>query len=264
MLEPEALGGVGVLRLLRERLLIPLLDPIARLLLKGALRLRLRLLLERRWQPLVAQLVLLLVLRRRRRPAQELLVVVIREVAILLVGLLVLLGRLLVAREPRCGVGFSERAIAPGGGPRGAVLRGLLRAEYVRRGQQLRRCRGCRAAIAVGGLRGGQQGGERARQGVDLMRGEHRAICQLRLLLGEHALEAQQQREFPAPRGRGALGGRICLQLRERAVQRAPARGARSQGDGRILALMNETLAHELFRARYVRGTWNGRGHESR
>ncbi len=45
----------------------------------------------------------------------------------------------------------------------------------------------------------GEQRGQRARQRVDLVRGEHGPVDELGLVLGEHALEPEQQRVLLPP-----------------------------------------------------------------
>ena len=86
-------------------------------------------------------------------------------------------------------------------------------------------------AVAVA-LRLGEQRGQRARQRVDLVGGEHRAVDERRLLLGEQALEAEQQRPL---RGATATDGtlRAGVELGQRGVQRDAARRAgRERGRG--------------------------------
>ena len=82
------------------------------------------------------------------------------------------------------------------------------------------------------------------------------------LVLGQQPLEAEQQRELAPPGRRGVLRLRVGVELCERLVERAPARGAGRERDGGVLAVVQETLAHELLRARDFGGTWNGRGRE--
>ncbi len=68
-----------------------------------------------------------------------------------------------------------------------------------------------RAAVAAGRwprLLLGHQLGQRAGEGVDLVRVQLGAVAQLRRLLGEQPLEPEQQREVPAPLDRGLLGAR--------------------------------------------------------
>ena len=60
----------------------------------------------------------------------------------------------------------------------------------------------------------------------------------------------------------GCFALRVGLELGERLVERAPARRAGRERDRRVLALVQEALAHELLRARYLGGAWNGRGRE--
>ena len=119
-------------------------------------------------------------------------------------------------------------------------------------------------AVAVGAalLGLGQQRRQRARQRVDLVGREHGAVVELGLLVGEQALQPEQQRELAAPGGRWVLRLGVGLELGERLVERAPARRPGRERDRRILALVEEALAHELLRARDVGGTRNGRGRE--
>ena len=258
VLEPEALRCVGVLGLLAEDLFV-LLHPIPRLLL--GLALLLDLLFELLLLLLVGlllvglllvlvELVVVLLLGRRARDRFQVVVVLVEVVEVVLLGLVLLL----VGDPLRLAV--SDRQLA--------VLRvGLVRPEDVRRGEQLRRGR---AAVAVAvrdrSLRLCEQGGERAGQRVDLVRGEDRAVDQLGLLLGEQPLEPEQQREFAPPRRRGMLGLWVLGQLGERPVQRPAPSAPRRQRDGGILAVVQEALAHELLSPRDFSGSWDGRGHE--
>ena len=175
VLEPEALGGVGVL------------DRLAGL-------------------PLV-------VLGLGVGPVQR-----------LLVGLVLdeLLGQVLLARDRRGGE--HQRLVG-----RGAV--------------------GAAVAVAVGAALGfGQQRGQRARERVDLVGGEHRAVDERRLVLGEQAVEPEQQRPAAAPLARRR---RVALaELLQDPVERDAARHARRQRDGRVLAFEQERFARERFGAR--------------
>ena len=45
-------------------------------------------------------------------------------------------------------------------------------------------------------------------------------------------------------------------------VERPPARGAGSEGDGRVLTLVQKALVHELLRASDLAGSWKGRDRE--
>ena len=108
-----------------------------------------------------------------------------------------------------------------------------------RRGSRRRRARR-RAPLPLAPLVGlGQQRRQRARQRIDLVGREHRAVGELRLLLRQHALEAEQQRELAPPRAsRGPSGrrrappapgrARAGAACRARARPRAPRRGART------------------------------------
>ena len=107
--------------------------------------------------------------------------------------------------------------------------------------------RGGRREVAVAlGL--GQQRGQRARQRVDLVRVERRAVGEARLVLAEHALEAEQQGVAPAPVGGRDLGARV--DLRQGRVQRqSPPRARRERvRDG--LAVVDESFAREALRTR--------------
>ena len=130
-----------------------------------------------------------------------------------------------------------------------------------RRRRELRRLRrlgrpGSRAVTAVAlGL--GDQRGQRARQRVDLVGGQHGAVGEVRLLLGQQALEPEQQRELPTPVDRRQR--RAGVQLRQGSVERpAPCR-PRGQGVLERLAFVNEALASEQFRTRN-RGRTRKRG----
>jgi hypothetical protein len=256
VLEPEALGRVRVLGLLAERLLfVVLVDPVARLLLRIGLGGRLFGLGERvvvlldLVLVLVVVLVLVLVGGGARDGSQlvVLLVVLVVEVLLVVLGLvLVLLGGGRLGRL---------RDVLLGG-------RGLVGPEDVGGGQQLGRGGRRRGPVGSRALGLGQERGQGAGQGVDLVGREHRAVGELRLLVGHQALEPEQQRELAPPCGRGLLRLRVLLELGERTVERAPAGGARREGDGGVLAVVQEALAHELFCSRDVCGTWNGRGCE--
>ena len=263
VLEPEALGRVRVLGLLGERLLLALLvDPVAGLLLRVAVKLLLGLLLLD-VVVLLLELVLLevvllvILLGRRSLHRAEILVVLILILVLEVVLLLVLiLGRLTISLGHPAGA--TVGGTVPGGGG------DVIGTEDVGGGQQLGGGGRRRAAVGAGGGALGlrQQSGERSRQRVDLVRGEDGAVHERRLLLGEQPLQAEQQRELPPPRRRRVLELGVLVQLRERRLERAPARRSRRQRDQRILALVDETLAHELLRALDVGGTWNGRGRE--
>ena len=99
--------------------------------------------------------------------------------------------------------------------------------------------------IPVRSLRLGQERGQRARQRIDLVGGQDRAVDQARLLLGEQALESEQQREAPAPLDRGLLDPGIELSLR--GIERASARRPGGEGLGGGLTFIYESLAREIF-----------------
>src|SRR4051794_27200472 len=106
---------------------------------------------------------------------------------------------------------------------------------------------GGRRGEAVAVLDGGQQGGQGAREGVDLVGVEQRAVGQARLVLAEHALEAEQQRVTAAPLGRGH--GRAGIDLAQCVLEGAAPRGARGERDGGVFAVVNEALTCERFGA---------------
>ncbi len=109
-------------------------------------------------------------------------------------------------------------------------------------------------------LRLGQQRRERARERVDLVGGEDGPIRELGLIVGEQPLQAEHQRVAATPFGRWVLGA--LLDLCERVLERPAAGRPGRKRDGRILSVVHEALAHELLRASYLRGGWNGRGRE--
>ncbi len=96
-----------------------------------------------------------------------------------------------------------------------------------------------------------------ARQRVDLVRRQRRAVNQMRLLLGQDALESQDQRELAPPQDRGRLEAGI--QLGQGGFQRAPAGGARRQRHVGRLALEHERLTRKRFCALQI-GTGDRRG----
>ena len=117
------------------------------------------------------------------------------------------------ARRRRVLVGLVRRDPRPRGGRRGRERdAALARAE---------RRRAPLPPFAVA-LRLGQQRGQRARQRVDLVGRQHRAVGEVGLLLGEQPLEPEQQRELAPPLDRG----RACAPRRSRSGRRrAPAGG---------------------------------------
>ncbi len=253
VLEPEALGRVRVLGLVGDVLLV-LVHPVLGLLLGLLLDVLLWLGLRLGQVELVVEVVVLLRgLGGGALDRSEVLVVVILVVQVLVA--------VIRRRRPWPRRRAGEPVPVTGARP---VLRllllGVVWPKDRRRGKQLRRGRGGGAAVAVRAraLGLGQQGCQRAREGVDLVGREHGAIDQLRLVLGEHSFQAEQQRELAPPCGRWVL----CpfLQLGQRHVQRAAARRARNQHYRRVLALVQETLAHELLRSLDFGGTGNGRG----
>ncbi len=87
------------------------------------------------------------------------------------------------------------------------------------------------------------QSGERSGESVDLMGIELGAIGEMRVFLGEQALEAEHEGEVTAPFDRRGLAA--LIDLGERGIQSAAARRAARQVLG-LLALEQERLAREL------------------
>jgi hypothetical protein len=104
----------------------------------------------------------------------------------------------------------------------------------------------------------GQQRGQSARECVDLVGREDCAVGEVWFLLGEQALEPEQQSEGPAPLHRGQLG--IGFELGERCVERASARRSGGEGLGGGLAFVYESLARELLGTRNRVSTRKGGG----
>src|SRR5208282_1237438 len=144
----------------------------------------------------VVELVLLIVLVGGPLHRAEVLVVVL-----LIVVVLVLVELLVLVLERRSGL------LDGGRNPPAAVAGlGLIDAEDRSGGEQLGRCGGGGAPVArADALRLGEQRGQRARKRVHLVRGQHGAVGEVRLVLGQQPLEAEQQRELAPPRGRGVL-----------------------------------------------------------
>ena len=108
----------------------------------------------------------------------------------------------------------------------------------------------------------GEQRGQRARQRVDLVRGQDRPVDEARLLLGQQALETEQQPELAPPGDRGRLAP--VSDLGQRGVQRTAPGRPRGHGLFDALAVVDEALAREKFSARdRVRaGKWGGDTHD--
>ncbi|CAA9485218.1 MAG: hypothetical protein AVDCRST_MAG53-942 [uncultured Solirubrobacteraceae bacterium] len=227
VLEPEALARVGIL----EGAVVDVLVDVAvaaRVVVLVGVRLILGLLvLSRRGrQRFVLLLVVVLLLRRR---GDDLVLTVLGKVEVLLLVVLVLVGlRLFVGLHPDSG---TLRV-----GNRG-VGRRLVDSQH---GRGRRRRDG--AAVA---LFAGEQRGERARQRVDLVRVQRRAVGEHDLLVGEHPLEAEHERVAPAPFRGG--DGQALLQLRERTVQRPAAGTAGGERRSGLLPGVQEELAREAL-----------------
>ncbi len=79
------------------------------------------------------------------------------------------------------------------------------------------------------------------------MGGEHGAVDEVRLLLGEDPLEPEQQRELPAPLHRGLLVARVDLD--EGSVERPAAWRAGGEGVLERFAVIDKTLAGQPLSA---------------
>ena len=125
---------------------------------------------------------------------------------------------------------------------------------------ELDRLGGWRGAIPVRGsvaLGLGQQRGQRARERVDLVGGQDRSVGKVRFVLGQQALEPEQQRELAPPLDRGLVGA--VVELGQGSVERRPAGAAGSKGVFERFAVVDEALTREQFRAR-DRGRTRKRG----
>jgi hypothetical protein len=110
---------------------------------------------------------------------------------------------------------------------------------------------GSRPSVRGGGVPGLQLGGERgqrARQGVDLVRAQLGAVGEVRLFLGEKPLEPQQERVVAPPLDRRLLAA--GLDLLQRGVEGVAASGALGQRLAGVLSGQHEGLAREFFGAR--------------
>ena len=117
-----------------------------------------------------------------------------------------------------------------------------------------------------GGLRGafherlGEQRGERARQRVDLVRVQQRAVGEARLLLRQEPFEPEQERPGARP-----LRGRVreaVVELAQGGVERAAAVGAGCEDLCGVLPGQHEPFARKLLRALDLVGGGDGRGRE--
>ena len=96
-------------------------------------------------------------------------------------------------------------------------------------------------AVFLLALRRGDQLGEHARQGVDLVPPQRRAGCRVRLRVGEHALEPEHQPVVHLPlRARPGLAG---VQLGDRVVERSTACSPWRERLLDLFAVMEEWLA---------------------
>ena len=89
------------------------------------------------------------------------------------------------------------------------------------------------------------------------MGGEDGPVDELGLVVGEDALETEQERELAPPGGRRLL--EALGDLGEGDLEGAPARRMGRERDGGVLAFVEEALAREFFRARDLGGTRGGR-----
>src|SRR6185503_8508609 len=93
-----------------------------------------------------------------------------------------------------------------------------------------------------------EERGQRARERVDLMRVERRAVGEPRLVVAEYALEAEHERVAAAPVRRRHRGARV--ELGQGRVEGEPATRPRGQRVREVLALVDEPLAREPFGTR--------------
>jgi hypothetical protein len=98
-------------------------------------------------------------------------------------------------------------------------------------------------ARAVGPQGAREERGERARERVDLVGGEDRAVDERRLVLAQQALEPEQERPVAAPADRRAV--RAGLELGEGGVERLAAGAAGGERGGDVLTLEHEGLSGE-------------------
>src|SRR5215213_42046 len=98
---------------------------------------------------------------------------------------------------------------------------------------------------------------QRARQRVDLVRVEQRPVGEARLVVRQHALQAEQQRVLAPPGDRRRL--QAGVELYERRVERAATGAAGSERVLGQLTLVNESLTGEAFRASERAGIGKGR-----
>ena len=226
VLEPEALGRVRVLGLIGQRLvLLALLRPVPRLLVGlglGAPRSSSSLVLvdtPRRPRPRP---------RRPRRPPRAPRAGPGRGL-VLVVSSSSSSSALWSSSSSSSPSAPAARAHRPRARARGASSGPRISAEASSSGEAEAAARPL--PFGARRLRRGQQRRQRARQRVDLVRREHGAVGELRLVLGEQPLQAEQQREFAAPGCRGVFRLRVGLQLGQRQVERAAARRAGRQRD---------------------------------
>ena len=111
-------------------------------------------------------------------------------------------------------------------------------------------------AVAIA-LRLGEERRQRAGQGVDLMGGEHRAVDEVRLLLGEQSLQPEQQRVRPPPFERRDLQARVGFG--QRGVERPPPGRAGCKCLLSCFALVDKALTRQLLSPR-DRGRTRERG----
>ncbi len=166
------------------------------------------------------------------------------------VGVVDVLGDLLVGVGPVDGILVAVLLLAQllrqlllAGQPRGSELDVLLRDGAV----------GLAVAVA---LRLREQRGQRAGQRVDLVGRQHGAVDERRLVLGEQAVEPQQQRPAAAPAGGGHLVA--LVELGQHGVERAPARSARRERGRGVLPFEQEGFTGERSRPLEIVGRWKG------
>src|SRR5918995_2103603 len=104
---------------------------------------------------------------------------------------------------------------------------------------------------------------QRARQRVDLVSRQRRAVREMWLLLGQQPLQAQHQRELPPPLDRRLRAPRV--ELLQRRVERGAARAVVRQRGSGVLPFENEGLSREFLGAlQFTAGNRRGIGHGAR
>ena len=101
---------------------------------------------------------------------------------------------------------------------------------------------------------------QRAGEGVDLVRVQHRAVGQVRLVLGQHPLEPQHERVVAPPLDRGLVAAGI--ELRQRVIERGAAGGAlRERRPASSPSSTNGSRANSSARCEVLAGNRRGCDH---